>query len=262
MSYKAAFFDIDWTLYDHKNHRWDHKSVEAVSHLKEKGIECFLCSARPLDSMTDLGVFQLGIDWRGYVASAGAVTVMDGKTLKAFMMKEADVVNFVRLVHYLHVSAEIVYPEECFFFGDDTPFSESYYKEFNEKQKRLGNAGRMRTSDAVGFNLFISTDYDPLFAKEFPGLVFRRYAPFGVDVMPCVREKSSGIEAVIERLGISKEEVISFGDGIQDIPMARVSHFVALGNAGDEVKAAASEVTSPVWESGVYEALKKHGLAE
>ena len=105
MSYKAAFFDIDWTLYDHKNHGWDHKSLEAVSHLKEKGIECFLCSARPLDSMTDLGVFQLGIDWRGYVASAGAVTVMDGKTLKAFMMKEADVVNFIRLVHYLHVSA-------------------------------------------------------------------------------------------------------------------------------------------------------------
>ncbi len=262
MSYKAAFFDIDWTLYDHRNRRWDLKSIEAVSRLKERGIACFLCSARHLDSMTDLGVFGLGIDWRGYVASAGAVTVLDGETIQAFMMKEADVAAFVRLVHYLHVSSEIVFPDGCFFFGDDTPFSEAYYKEFNEKQKRLGSVGRMRTSDAVGFNLFVSSDYDPLFAKEFPGLVFKRYAPFGVDVMPCLREKSSGIQAVIERLGIAKDEVISFGDGIQDIPMAKVSHFVALGNAGDEVKAAAAEVTVPVWESGVFEALRKHGLAE
>ena len=47
---KAAFFDIDWTLYDHASQRWIASGLEAIKKLKEKGVKVFVASARPYDS--------------------------------------------------------------------------------------------------------------------------------------------------------------------------------------------------------------------
>ena len=33
---KVAFFDIDWTLYDDKECKWDSPSVEAIKRLQEQ----------------------------------------------------------------------------------------------------------------------------------------------------------------------------------------------------------------------------------
>lgn len=261
MPVKAAFFDIDWTIFDHDRQDWDWPSIKAIAGLKKKGVDSFLATARPLDSIAELGAFDLGIEWRGYVSSAGAYSVVDGKTVKEFLIDEESAVSFLRFIRFLGIGCEIVYERECHFFGIDTPFSNSYYKEFHET-KRLSSAGRPRAQNVVGFNLFAGPEYDALFARKFPNLYFKRHSPFGVDVMSCLREKSDGIKAVLDYCGYSKEEAIAFGDGLQDIPMASSARFVAMGNASDEVKAAADEIAPPVAESGVYRHLKQIGLAD
>lgn len=261
MSYKAAFFDIDWTLYDHKNKTWDYPSLEAIKKLKDKGIACFLCSARPLDSMIDFGTFELGIEWRGYVGSAGAVAVLDGKTVKEFVMKDEDAKAFYEMILDLGLSAEIVYPTECFYFGNDTEYSESYYRVFNQIKKNLPQNPPL-FSKVTGFNLFAGPEQVKLFQERFPHIHIRPYSEFGSDVMPVVREKSDGIKAIIDALGIKEEETLAFGDGEQDIPMHRSAHFVAMGNASDHVKEFAHEVTGNVWDSGILQFLRANGLAD
>ncbi len=257
MSIKALFFDIDWTLYDHEAKGFDSNSIKAIRKLANSGIDCFLSTARTPDSMEELGVFDLDIPWRGYINSAGAVTVLDGKIIKEFLMEPKDVDAFFRFVNYLHLSAEILHPTETYFFGTDTPYSAAYYKTFKETRKPILPFGQPSLSKVTGFNLFVSSDYDALFARRFPNLVFRRYAPFGVDVMPCHREKGDGIKAILDALGYKKEEALAFGDSLQDIPMKTAAHFIAMGNAPEEVKAAADEVTLPVGDSGVAHALEQ-----
>ena len=81
MKIKAAFYDIHNTLYDWKNREWTPSGIEAVKAIKKKGIKVFICSARPYQSIREFGVFDMGIKWDGYVASAGGIAFARGKYL-------------------------------------------------------------------------------------------------------------------------------------------------------------------------------------
>ena len=65
----------------------------------------------------------------------------------------------------------------------------------------------------------------------------------------------------MEYYQINLEETISFGDGGNDIPMLKYTHIgVAMGNASDEVKQAASYITDTVDNEGIAKALKYFSL--
>ena len=73
------------------------------------------------------------------------------------------------------------------------------------------------------------------------------------DIIPLNCGKGNAVNAVLDYYGFSKEEAIAFGDGKNDIEMLEaVGTGVAMGNAGDEVKARAAAICRPVEEDGVY----------
>ena len=60
------------------------------------------------------------------------------------------------------------------------------------------------------------------------------------------------VERLAERLGIPMGKVAAFGDGTNDLSMIRAAGMgVAMGNAAEEVKAAADRVTAGNGEDGV-----------
>lgn len=63
-------------------------------------------------------------------------------------------------------------------------------------------------------------------------------------------DKGSAVTALAQRHGLTKEQIICFGDSTNDLSMAQAGFFVAMGNAREEVKAVAHAVTAPVWEDG------------
>ena len=70
-----------------------------------------------------------------------------------------------------------------------------------------------------------------------------------------------GIQHLLAHYGIAPDEAIAFGDGGNDIEMLRyVGTGVAMGNASDEVKAAADYVTTSVDDEGICHALKHFKL--
>ena len=70
-----------------------------------------------------------------------------------------------------------------------------------------------------------------------------------------------GVAATLERLGIDASEAIAFGDGENDLSMfSAVGTSVAMGNAQDTVKAAATYVTTAVDDDGICNAAKHFGL--
>ena len=73
--------------------------------------------------------------------------------------------------------------------------------------------------------------------------------------------KETSPEKLCERLGIDASEAIAFGDGENDLSMfSAVGTSVAMGNAQDTVKAAATYVTTAVDDDGIYNAAKHFGL--
>jgi HAD superfamily hydrolase (TIGR01484 family) len=72
-----------------------------------------------------------------------------------------------------------------------------------------------------------------------------------LDLAPEGVSKASGLAEVAARLGVAPEHVLAIGDGRNDIEMLQwAGRGVAMGQAPDEVKAAADAVTASVEEDG------------
>jgi len=255
---KAAFFDIDWTLYDHGCHAFTPSALEAIKELKEKGIKVFLCTARPYQSLVDLGTNDLGIKWDGFVSSNGGVAYADGIFLRKTLMKQKTLVKFSSLCKSLKLTFEFVSP-----FEREMAFSPNAYvqKLFSVYSETTPKVRRYHGQDVIGLLLFAPKCYDSIIKSHFPKLIYHRFSDYGVDVMEESHEKGDGVPLLLNHFGIKKEEAIGFGDDIQDISMANsVGQFVAMGQGKEELKAVASFVTARIEDDGVLKGLRHYGL--
>ena len=72
-----------------------------------------------------------------------------------------------------------------------------------------------------------------------------------LDLAPDGVSKASGLESVCERLGVVADDVLAIGDGRNDIEMLQwAGRGVAMGQAPDEVRDAADDVTAAVGDDG------------
>lgn len=255
--FKIAFFDLDWTLFDHENHHWDFESLEAIKKIRSNGIKVVFVTARNYDSAFRFGVFDLGIDWDAYITSAGAVAFYDGKHEVLSKVDEKTIYRFIDLCSKIGSTFELVCVYKRILLGGDTVGLEKYYHDFQEVQptqkEYLGE-------EVTGFNFFDDVEKEELVKKEFPELVYYRYHDYAVDITTTPHVKGDAMNVLLEHFGLKKEEAIAFGDGDQDISMKQAATFVAMGNAQEEVKKEADFVTDSVMKSGVSKAFKHFGM--
>lgn len=83
------------------------------------------------------------------------------------------------------------------------------------------------------------------------------------DLIPAESGKGKAVKNILDYFGFSKQEAIAFGDGRNDIEMLRaVGTGIAMGNAGDEVKAIADTECKNVEDDGIYYYCVEKGLIE
>ncbi|MFP7736209.1 Cof-type HAD-IIB family hydrolase [Priestia aryabhattai] len=81
---------------------------------------------------------------------------------------------------------------------------------------------------------------------------------FGLDVIPKEGSKAKTILKIAKENGFEREDIIFFGDGMNDIELMELSGIgIAMGNAETEVKEKADLITDSCNEHGIYNALKK-----
>jgi Cof subfamily protein (haloacid dehalogenase superfamily) len=82
--------------------------------------------------------------------------------------------------------------------------------------------------------------------------------PNYLEVIPLGVNKADGLANLTKMLGMDLSHVAALGDGHNDVEMLReVGLGIAMGNASDEVKAAAKWVTGTNDEAGVAQAIRK-----
>jgi len=80
-----------------------------------------------------------------------------------------------------------------------------------------------------------------------------------LDIAPEGVNKATALAEVAEGLGISAADVLAFGDGRNDIEMLRwAGRGVAIGDAPDEVKAVADDVTARFSDGGPIAELRRY----
>lgn len=99
--------------------------------------------------------------------------------------------------------------------------------------------------------------------EKLPKEVFEKYTvvrstPYFLEFLNKEVNKGVGVEMLAKHLGLKKEEVMTLGDAGNDLHMIEYAGLgIAMGNAFDEVKAAADYITDTNENDGVAKAIEK-----
>ena len=233
---KAAFFDIDGTLLSFKTHRIPASAQQVLDSFHEQGIACVIATGRPTYQMPDW-LFDLG--WDAYITLSGQHCFDAEGVYRSCPIDSDDVAVIVGQVAQGRYDSLCMQGENSF---------------VNRLSERVVTAGS---------NAGIVYHEEP-FEHAFDAVshsLTTRWCDLFCDIIPANGGKDLGVAATLERLGIDASEAIAFGDGENDLSMfAAVGTSVAMGNAQDTVKAAATYVTTAVDDDGIYNAAKHFGL--
>jgi len=254
---KAAFFDVDNTLYDWQTRQYVPSGIEAIKAISRKGIKVYLCSARPYASMKEFGVFDLGIHWNGVISNCGAFVSNGSRTLRKMVMDKEKVQKLCKIALSHSLTMELVTAKTRFLIAPGNTFLENYHGTYSDT---LPPVHPYHGEGTTGVLLFAPEEYDHYFHEALPELNYYRFHDCGVDISEGEHIKGEGISFILNDLGLAPDEAISFGDDFQDISMGDSSTFVCVGNGRDQVKAEADYVSKPISEGGIREALEHFGL--
>lgn len=249
---KAAFFDIDGTLFSHKTQCVPESTLRALDCLRKKGILCAIATGRHISEMEEMDLLKYGFD--AYLTLNGQVCLdnnletlfgspMEGESLRAmvdiFESREIPAVLISKDRMYINLVNEAV---------------QSAHRDIHTSIPAIGQYAGEPIYMGV---IYCTKDLETPFVEKLTGCNITRWSRHGLDIIPGNGDKVEGIRKYIELKNLLRDEIIAFGDGENDIGMLNYAGFgVALGNAGEDVKAAADYVTSDIDDDGVWKALE------
>ena len=256
---KAVFLDIDGTLFIRGQGPFK-DDLDAMKKAALKGHYLFLNTGRSYANIHKV-LLELGL-FKGIVAGCGAHILFalpgDGRSYETFYDKWISEKNVRKLIGWYKKQAKCCILEghlDCYVVNRSLwpgigknvitikSFAEIKRKNPGEKITKFTLEGNA-SEDERSF-------LEPLFSLH----CFPNYSE-GI-----VKGESKGkaIEIVLEKLGLRREDSIAIGDSANDLDMLRSAGLgIAMGNAPDEIKAAAGAVTGECGSGGVAQALKKY----
>ena len=254
MALRAVFLDFDGTLLNSAGEVLP-SSVEAMRRLRENGIMPILASGRAdyLLWAVDTSLFDAFLTFNGQY-----VYLPDGRVLRDVPLHRSVVERAVDQCR------EGVY--SCLFMERDR-----YYINARDEHVATVERDTHQTYPIADFtqaldnpvyqlNLFVDKSQEAECASDIAHARTTRWHPDFIDVIPEEGGKEFGVRAILDELGIASDEAIAFGDGGNDIGMFDlVGTSVAMGNANDDAKRAATMVTEDADHDGIYNALRSLG---
>lgn len=253
---KAIFFDIDGTLLSHAAGGVPESTRAAVSQLRRRGVKVFPATGRHILEIRRLPVRDLPFD--GYVTLNGQICLNAGQeVIKSLPIAARDAERMLSVFERKEVPVQIVERDRMYinFANDAVRFAQRAIS------TPIPPAGAYEGGEIYQFNIYDGGAVADRLIRELPSCKMSRWNPYAVDIIPRDGGKAAGIRGLLEDLNILPQEVMAFGDGENDIEMLRFAGTgVAMGNAGEAVKACADYVTDSVDQNGVYRALEHFAL--
>lgn len=258
---KAIFFDIDGTLLSFKTHSVPQSAIDAINEVKRKGIKVILATGRLLKQIKNLE----GIEFDGFITVNGSYCVTT----------EGEVIG-KRVIPRKELESLLSYQDNIMEFSFAFMVQDGIYVNRVDDNVKLisdliklpivpvSDLHKMVNDEIFQLNLFVDKEMEEKIMKEaLVSCESSRWHPVFADVNVKGINKSVGIDEFLRYYNIEKSETMAFGDGGNDIEMLKhVGIGIAMGNAGDDVKAVADYVAESVDDDGVANTLRHFGLIE
>jgi Cof subfamily protein (haloacid dehalogenase superfamily) len=264
--YKAVFLDMDGTLLK-SDHSVSELTIQKIRSLTDRGIPVILVSARPLNAV--LPTFRnIGLPAHypivtlngSYIVEAEIPifqAMIDMDTTKsvteAVRPFKATIAYYLQTEWYSEVSDSWTdYEQRIMDVKIVTGPIDQLVKDWSAR--KIGPNKMMVMSQAENIAK-IQTRLKQLYNGR---LNIYPSKPTYLEVMETGGSKSNAVKFISERLGLQPSEIIAMGDNYNDREMIQFAGMgVAMGNAPDEIRAAADYVTDTNNNDGVRKALEK-----
>lgn len=254
---KAVFFDIDGTLVSFRTHTVPESTLKAIARLREQGIKVFIATGRLMKHVSVVN--EIEVD--------GYVTVNGGYCITA-----SGEVIFEQYFPQETVFRAIALSEQYGFDLNVMTHEDMYVNCMGERVEKIASMIHItptvadlrsiaQSQPVVQMCPYISADLEGEIMSQLPDCIGSRWIETFMDLNMKGVDKSLGVKQVMNYYGFTMDQAMAFGDGGNDLPMVRDAAIgIAMGNACEELKAAADYITTSVDDDGVEKALKHYGL--
>lgn len=243
LKYKLVALDMDGTVLNSKGQISD-KNRQAIMDALEAGVTVMFATGRGIQSIMPY-VEELQID-SPIVASNGSEVWKKPHDLLSRKLLE---IELIRRMHQLAHDRGVwywAYTMEGLFNRDNwvDDINAMNWLKFGFQDRDLGRIADIREELHSWGTLELSNSH-----------------PSNIEVNPAGISKATGISQVCDMVGLTMSDVVAVGDGMNDYAMIRAAGLgVAMGNAQDQLKEVADQVTLTNDEHGVAEVIYKYVL--
>ncbi len=260
---KLAAFDIDGTLLYGPNKQILDSTKETLKKLKEKGIRIAIATGRSFAFLPELLKTELGFDY--FVCSNGNdIRDAYGNCISRSKMPSEDVIAITKdfeedglaiFYQFTDRSFSYVNHEKCLkhfmdFVGmKDVLLDGTNKRDYHYSEAPVQGVGHMPEHLVAKYQ------------EKYKNYDIIHYGVDGYDIVLKGTSKASGLKILCEKLEYSVENIIAFGDHLNDLEMIKtVGVGVAMGNALEELKEHASFITKDCDDHGIAYACKHFEL--
>ncbi len=270
---KLVFLDIDGTLTVPGENVPPESAVKAMEMARANGHKMFLCTGRNLGMLRPL----LSFPYDGVISSSGGFITCGDETLYDNPMPQDVLQHALDVLHAHNVF--------CTIEGKDQSYADQNIGAFISGSGK-GNSELERWRKAIESSLGILPvdQYDgrPIYKfslmsastdninacraelEEYFGFIVQEDTGLGVangEIQCRAFDKGTGVKQIAEKLGVSIEDTIGFGDSMNDLQMLETcGTSVCMENGAESLKKLADYVCPSVTEDGLYQAFKHLGL--
>ena len=244
---KYLFIDIDGTLRSKTTYQIPKSAYKTLALLKEKGYQMGIATGRGLFSARMFGE-ELGMDY--VISDGGRCVLLNGKIIYSNYI-DNNIVD--RVTSFAKNNGfEIGYSNHYAIHSTSDVFS----KAFDLDQTILCSIKKeVDVNKLFGLTkLYLWGDKDIYEKDPFMASIEHHWLREKLCVIEHMH-KDEGIVILEKELGLNKEDMIAFGDDVNDITMFNhCAISVCMGNGNDQTKAHASYVTDHIDNDGILKA--------
>ncbi len=263
---RVLALDLDGTLTNHEK-KITSRTMQALQAAMAQGVLLVLASGRPTVGVEPLAK-ELGLDVQGgYILSYNGGTILDCKTGEVLYQNKLPAEMIPEIYNFAKAQGVAVVS-----YNNDGVISETPEDIWALKECEINKIPMIKVEDIVSYidypisKMLLTLDpalmatVEPAMQAQFKGRIDAyRSCAFFLEAMPLGVAKDASLAVLLETLGLTKENLMACGDGMNDRSMiAYAGVGVAMQNAEDAVKAVADYVTvCDNDHDGVAEAIEK-----
>lgn len=240
---KLIATDIDGTLFDNE-HNYDVKRLNNyLNKLHRKGIKFAVASGNNRDHLEK--IFRASPDIDVFIAENGSQIYNDNETLYEKTLP-TELVN--DMIQTFHRDLDL---KALSLSGKKASYSNTAENQPLYHINNLVCVDDLTKVDDEIFKLNIQLEHEdldagvPLLNDKYGSKIYAAVSGFGsIDIMSANVNKSLGLQHLCEKLNISLDNVMSFGDNTNDLEMLQESGLsFAMKNAKSQILKAADRIT-------------------